>query len=100
MPEQNNPYAEYLSTQLYMDAEGKGAKIAEPIADPGAAVVPQYLKPLAQQQMQEEDVDYLANLFDGENLSEEFKLKAATIFEAAINEKVSIIEQHILQAVS
>lgn len=98
MPEQNNPYAEYSSTQLYMDAEGKGAKIAEPIADPGAAVVPQYLKPLAQQQMQEEDVDYLANLFDGENLSEEFKLKAATIFEAAINEKVSIIEQHILQA--
>lgn len=98
MPEQNNPYAEYSSTQLYMDAEGKGAKIAEPVADPKAAVIPQYFKPLAQQQMQEEDVDYLAGLFDGENLSEEFKLKATTIFEAAINEKVAIIEQHILEA--
>jgi len=98
MPEQNNPYAEYSSTQLYMDAEGKGAKIAEPVADPNAAVIPQYFKPLAQQQVQEEEVDYLANLFDGENLSEEFKLKATTIFEAAINEKVAIIEQHILAA--
>lgn len=99
MPEQNNPYAEYSSTQLYMDAEGKGAKIAEPVADPNAAVIPQYFKPLAQQQqMQEEEVDYLSSLFDGENLSEDFKLKATTIFEAAINEKVSILEQHILQA--
>lgn len=100
MPEQNNPYAEYSSTNLYMDATGKGAQVASPIADPKNAVIPQYNKPLAQQgqQVQEEDVDYLASLFDGEELSEEFKLKATTIFEAAINEKVSIIESQILEA--
>ena len=94
MPE-NNPYAEYQSTKLYMDATGKGAKVAEPVAT--NAVIPQYQKPLAQQ-VQEEQVDYLANLFDGENLSEDFKLKATTIFEAAINEKVSIIEAQIIEA--
>ena len=78
-----------------MDATGKGAKVAEPVAT--NAVIPQYQKPLAQQ-VQEEQVDYLANLFDGENLSEDFKLKATTIFEAAINEKVSIIEAQIIEA--
>lgn len=99
MPEQNNPYAEYSSTNLYMDATGKGAVINPPIADPRNAVIPQYQLPLAQQGQQvQEDVDYLASLFDGEELSEEFKLKAATIFEAAINEKVSIIESQILEA--
>lgn len=102
MPENNNPYAEYSSTNLYMDATGKGAMINPPVADPKDAVIPQYFAPLAQQgqqkQVQEEDVDYLASLFDGEELSEDFKLKAATIFEAAINEKASILEQHITEA--
>lgn len=91
MPD-NNPYAEYQSTKLYMDATGKGAKIAEPVATNVATKKPET------QQVQEEQVDYLANLFDGENLSEDFKLKAATIFEAAINEKVSIIEAQIIEA--
>lgn len=43
-------------------------------------------------------VDYLESLFDGENLTEEFMMKAATIFEAAIHEKVTIIEAAILEA--
>jgi len=43
-------------------------------------------------------VDYLESLFNGENLSEEFMEKAATIFEAAIHEKVTIVEQSILEA--
>ena len=42
--------------------------------------------------------DYVDALFEGQELSDEFKAKAATIFEAALNEKVSIIEQAILQA--
>lgn len=96
---ENNPYAEYSSPQLYQDALGGTAKIAEPVADPKKAVIPQYGVPLAQQgQQQVTEEDYLQSLFDGEELSEEFKLKAATIFEAAINEKVSILEQHILVA--
>lgn len=106
---ENNPYAAYSDTKLYQDATGKGAKIAEPIADPKKAVIPQYGRPLAQQGQQalkddvdhteqQQEVDYLASLFDGEELSEEFKEKAKTIFEAAINEKVSIIEQNIILA--
>lgn len=97
MPE-NNPYREFKSsnlteapedfetTQLYMDATGKGAKIIKPVITK---------KPATSLQ---DSVDYLASLFDGENLSEDFKLKATTIFEAAINEKVSIIEANIIEA--
>ena len=36
-------------------------------------------------------------LFDGEDLSEGFQSKAATIFEAAINERVSEIEASLIQ---
>lgn len=56
---------------------------------------------MGQQEQEEEDVmeeDYLNSLFNGENLSEEFKFKAKTIFEAAINEKVAFIEAHIIAA--
>ena len=100
--ENNNPYNKNNPLQgLYQDALGGQAYYAQPVADPNNAVIPQYQVPLAQQgqqQVQEEDVDYLASLFDGEELSEDFKKKAAVIFEAAINEKVSILEQHILEA--
>jgi hypothetical protein len=50
----------------------------------------------SQEEVMEED--YLNSLFDGENLSEDFKFKAKTIFEAAINERVAFIEAHIVQA--
>jgi len=104
---ENNPYAEYASTQLYQDASGKGAMIGTaPIADQGTAAgnmstisgPGKAKKKGKKQQVQEEDVDYLASLFDGEELSEDFKFKAKTIFEAAINERVSVIEAHILEA--
>lgn len=42
--------------------------------------------------------DYVNALFEGQELSDEFKKKAAVIFEAALNEKVSLIEKAILQA--
>jgi len=42
--------------------------------------------------------DYMSSLFNGENLSEDFKFKTKTIFEAAINERVSLIENNILSA--
>jgi len=116
----------YSDTNLYNDGSGKGAIINPPIAQPmtgqmnmsslrpgGAAMgnVPQGYAP-QQPQMggmggmyagmggQEEvmEEDYLNSLFDGENLSEDFKFKAKTIFEAAINERVAFIEAHIVQA--
>jgi hypothetical protein len=42
--------------------------------------------------------DYINALFEGQDLSDEFKQRAAVIFEAALNEKISIVEQAILQA--
>lgn len=105
---ESNPYAEYSSTQLYSDASGKGAVIAPPISDSGTAQGNQSTlsvgngkgKKKKKAASAQESIDYLASLFDGENLSEDFKFKAKTIFEAAIAEKVELIEAHILQAAS
>ena len=41
--------------------------------------------------------EHLSALFDGEELSEEFMSKASTIFEAAINERVTVIENEIIE---
>jgi hypothetical protein len=47
----------------------------------------------------EMDISDFANaLFEGEELSESFKQKCITIFEAAVNEKVAILEQAMLDA--
>ena len=105
MPD-NNPYAEYSSPALYDDGTGRGAVINPPLADPNVAMSNmQTLSPVDllkksknNQQVQEEGVDYLEALFDGEDLSEDFKEKAKTIFEAAINERVTFLESHILEA--
>jgi hypothetical protein len=42
--------------------------------------------------------DYIQVLFNGETLTEEFKAKAKTIFEAAVAERVAEIEQNIIEA--
>jgi hypothetical protein len=105
MPD-NNPYAEYSSPALYDDGTGRGAVINPPLADPNVAMgnmktlsPAQLLKKAKKnQQVQEEGVDHLEALFDGEELSESFKEKAKTIFEAAINERVTFLESHILEA--
>lgn len=110
---ESNPYAEYSSAQLYSDASGKGAVIAPPISDQGTAQDNQAKNNANPSNAvgggkgkkkkavpAQESIDYLASLFDGENLSEDFKFKAKTIFEAAIAEKVELIEAHILQAAS
>lgn len=105
MPE-NNPYAEYSSPALYDDGTGRGAVINPPMSNPEIAMANmQSLSPMQllkkakeKENVQEEGVDHLEALFDGEELSESFKEKAATIFEAAINERVTFLESHILQA--
>ena len=102
----NNPYKEYSSPALYNDGTGRGAEINSPIADPNVAMgnmktlSPTDLlkKKKNKKEVQEEGIDYLEALFDGEELSEAFKEKAITIFEAAINERVTFLEAHILQA--
>ena len=80
---------------LYQDAEGKHAKIDTDKGTEGndkknkATIAP---KPSAASAKQEQA---LAALFDGEDLSESFMNKASTIFEAAINERITEIETEI-----
>ena len=42
--------------------------------------------------------DFAEALFEGENLSESFKAKCIAIFEAAVNEKISLIEKAMISA--
>ncbi len=116
----------YSDPNLYNDGSGKGAIINPSIAQPmtgqmnmstlrpgggmPGAVPPGFMPQQPMQGMgmgaaagygQQEEVveeDYLAGLFDGENLSEDFKQKARTVFEAAINQRVTFLEAHIVQA--
>ena len=83
--------------KLYQDAEGKHAKIdtdqmadnskknMASIAGKGGSVNGKNVK------------EALDALFDGEELSESFQTKAATIFEAAINERITSIEEELVQ---
>ena len=103
---EQNPYAAYSDPKLYDDGTGRGAMLGTvPVADETTAKKNKAtvrspdieVGAMVAKQLQD-DTDYLNSLFDGEQLSEEFKEKAKTIFEAAIHEKVSIIEAHILEA--
>lgn len=116
----------YSDPKLYDDGSGRGAVVNQPVSTPqNAAANAQSLRPggaayvqlpggpgnvtknaEATEDVDDESeklkaktsVDYLESLFNGESLSEQFMAKAATIFEAAIHEKVSIIEQAIIAA--
>lgn len=91
--------------KLYQDAEGGHAKID---TDKGTSKGSNELKgkakasatiekPKASGSSQERLEQHLTALFDGENLSEDFQGKAATIFEAAINERVGAFEDAIIE---
>ena len=83
--------------KLYQDAEGGHAKIdtdqmtdnskknMKTIAGKGGSAKGANVK------------EALDALFDGEELSESFQNKAATIFEAAINERITSIEEDLVQ---
>ena len=112
-------------TQDVHDASGKGTHsangvtpmFAKPVAKDGdAAKNMASLKPMAglwdsgtkmepnmEEQEMEENVsldisDFIEVLFEGQDLSDEFKERAAVIFESALNQKVALIEQAILEA--
>jgi hypothetical protein len=94
--------SDYASTKIAHDANKKGQKIAEPTGDnsgknqatikakPSAAKaetkIPE-VKPTVK-----EDI---AVLLSGQELSEEFKASAATLFEAHLNERVHQIEEEV-----
>ena len=84
---------------LYQDAEGGHAKIDTDQGTEGkhkanmASIAPKG-KVAANTANVKEHLDVL---FDGEDLSEGFQKKAATIFEAVINEKITEIEEDLTQ---
>lgn len=95
--------------KLYQDAEGKHAKIDTDKGTEGkdkknkasiagkAKGASSFETPTPSGTPQERMEQTMNALFDGEDLSEGFQSKAATIFEAAINERVSEIEASLIQ---
>jgi hypothetical protein len=98
--------SDYASTKITHDVNKKGAKIAEPTGDasgknmgtikpkPSAAKAETKYPEVGQGKKKEvkEDIDAL---FSGQELSEDFKSSAATLFEAHLNERVHQIEEQL-----
>jgi len=94
---------------LYQDAEGGHAKIDTDKGTEGKegknkgsvsgkSRGPSSIQsPVASGSSQERLEQHLVALFDGEDLSEGFQHKAATIFEAAINERITEIEENLVE---
>jgi hypothetical protein len=82
---------------LYKDGTGKGAVIPEPVATDGSASADKQMKLVdAKRSGKVESVQvHMDAMFNGEELSEDFKTKASTIFETALNERVEAIENEI-----
>jgi len=91
--------SDYADKKLYQDANGKGAVIPAPTGD-GEAKNKATIKAkksdangkVEKPTMKKEDIDAL---FSGQELSEEFKASAATLFEAHLNERVHQIEEEV-----
>ena len=93
---------------LYQDAEGGHAKIdtdqgtegkdkANKASIAGKVRGPESIELPVPSGTPEERMEHMEALFDGEDLSEDFQLKAFTIFEAAISERVNHIESYLLE---
>lgn len=95
---------------LYQDAEGKHAKIdtdkgtegkdkGNKASIAGKAKGPaKFEEPSASGTPQERMEDIMGSLFDGEDLTEEFKEKTSIIFEAAVNDRVAVIEEELTES--
>ena len=90
-----NPKSEE-DKDLYKDADGKGAKVAKPTKGKGAAPTS---KPSAASHedkgsgLSKKGVkEHVEILFNGEDLSDDFKIKAETIFETAISQRAEEVE--------
>ena len=82
---------------LYKDGEGKGAVVPEPVATDSSASGDKQMKNVdAKRSGKTESVKvHMDAMFNGEELSEDFKTKASTIFETALNERVEAIETEL-----
>lgn len=93
---------------LYKDATGKGAKIDTDQGTEGkdkknkgtvtaksSAASSKQDTPTPSGSSKERMEQHVAAMFSGEELSDEFKVKASTIFEAAINERTTAVEEEL-----
>ena len=83
---------------LYKDGTGKGAVMAKPVDTglPAGDSKSKLKSSVKAKKAMREDIDvHMTAMFDGEELSEDFKTKAATIFEAAINERIEEIRTQL-----
>lgn len=93
-----NPKSEE-DEDLYKDTDGKGAKVAKPTkgkvkaptANSSAASPEDKGSGLSKKGVKE----HVEILFNGENLSDDFKIKAETIFETAIAQRVEEVEEEL-----
>ena len=93
-----NPKSEE-DKDLYKDAQGKGAKVAKPTkgkvgaptAKPSDASPEDKGSGLSKKGVKE----HVEILFNGEDLSDDFKIKAETIFETAISQRVEEVETEL-----
>jgi len=104
-----NPKSEE-DPDLYQDAEGKHAKIdtdkgtegkdkKNKASIAGKAKGPSAVEtPTASGTPEERLEDIMGSLFDGEDLTEEFKEKTSIIFEAAVNDRVGAIEEELTES--
>lgn len=90
--------SDYASEKLYKTANGKGAAIAAPTGDASGKnkgtikAKPSAAKAETKIPSVQEDI---AAMLTGEDLSEEFKTSAATLFEAHLAERVYQIEEEL-----
>jgi len=83
---------------LYKDGTGGGVIVPEPVdtGTPAGDAKTKFNASVKSKKAQRESVDvHMDAMFDGEDLTEDFKNKAATIFEAAINERVESIRTEL-----
>ena len=98
--------SDYASEKMYKTANGKKAEIPAPTGDasgknqgtikpkPSDAKAETKIPEVGQGKKKEVKED-LAAMFSGQELSEEFKASAATLFEAHLNERVHQIEEEV-----
>ena len=96
--EMEEAVSDYASEKLYKTSNGKGAAIAAPTGDASGKnkgtikAKPSAAKAETKIPSVQEDI---AAMLTGEDLSEEFKTSAATLFEAHLNERIHQIEEEL-----
>lgn len=91
--------SDYASEKMYKTANGKSAKIAEPTGDASGknqgTIKAKASSASGKIETPKAVKEEIAAMFVGQELSEEFKSQAATLFEAHINERVHQIEEQL-----